>query len=124
MALINCPECGKEISDKAKACPRCGAPAKVLESPEKAEKKTSALKVFIVIAITIAVIGGCVVAGIYQQQQEEKRLREKYERSDVAKELDKIHDAINESAENVEDILDNIEGRYDEWERLTGEKPN
>ena len=24
MALINCPECGKEISDKAPACPNCG----------------------------------------------------------------------------------------------------
>lgn len=26
MALINCPECNKEISDKAIACPNCGAP--------------------------------------------------------------------------------------------------
>lgn len=24
MALINCPSCGKEISDKAKVCPQCG----------------------------------------------------------------------------------------------------
>lgn len=24
MALINCPSCGKEISDKAKECPQCG----------------------------------------------------------------------------------------------------
>ena len=29
MALINCPECGKEISNKAKACPSCGMPIKV-----------------------------------------------------------------------------------------------
>ena len=28
MALINCVECGKEISDKAKACPHCGMPLK------------------------------------------------------------------------------------------------
>lgn len=28
MALINCPECGKEISDKAKSCPNCGHPMK------------------------------------------------------------------------------------------------
>lgn len=27
MALIKCPECGKEISDKAAACPNCGCPA-------------------------------------------------------------------------------------------------
>ena len=26
MALIPCYECEKEISDKAAACPRCGAP--------------------------------------------------------------------------------------------------
>jgi hypothetical protein len=26
MALINCPECGKEISDKAISCPNCGNP--------------------------------------------------------------------------------------------------
>lgn len=26
MALIKCPECGKEISDKAPACPNCGMP--------------------------------------------------------------------------------------------------
>lgn len=26
MALIKCPECGKEISDKAKACIHCGCP--------------------------------------------------------------------------------------------------
>lgn len=28
MALIKCPECGKEISDKATACPNCGMPLK------------------------------------------------------------------------------------------------
>jgi len=25
MALIKCKECGNEISDKARSCPRCGA---------------------------------------------------------------------------------------------------
>lgn len=28
MALIKCPECGKEISDKAVSCPNCGCPLK------------------------------------------------------------------------------------------------
>jgi predicted amidophosphoribosyltransferase len=26
MALINCPECNKEISDMAESCPHCGFP--------------------------------------------------------------------------------------------------
>lgn len=32
MALINCPECGKEISDKAASCPNCGCPIKIISS--------------------------------------------------------------------------------------------
>ncbi len=30
MALINCPECNKEISDKAGACPSCGHPMETI----------------------------------------------------------------------------------------------
>lgn len=26
MAMIQCPECGRAISDKAEACPGCGCP--------------------------------------------------------------------------------------------------
>ena len=26
MALVNCPDCGREISTSAKACPNCGRP--------------------------------------------------------------------------------------------------
>ena len=26
MALVKCNECGKEMSDKAKVCPKCGCP--------------------------------------------------------------------------------------------------
>lgn len=28
MSIIKCPECGKEISDKAESCPHCGLPSK------------------------------------------------------------------------------------------------
>ncbi len=34
MALINCPECGREISDRAEACPHCGCP--LTKEPEYA----------------------------------------------------------------------------------------
>lgn len=26
MALINCPECNKQVSNRAKICPNCGCP--------------------------------------------------------------------------------------------------
>jgi len=37
MALINCPECNKEISDKAKVCPNCGydLPVSAQDSPKR-----------------------------------------------------------------------------------------
>ena len=34
MALITCPECGKEISDKATTCPNCGAPVNTTNTPD------------------------------------------------------------------------------------------
>lgn len=36
MALISCPECGKEISDKAFACPHCGNPMN--QQPQQEEE--------------------------------------------------------------------------------------
>ncbi len=37
MALINCPECGKEISDKAISCPNCGCPTNIIQKEEETE---------------------------------------------------------------------------------------
>lgn len=41
MAMINCPECGKEISDKAKTCIHCGCPI----GEESGENKTTVANV-------------------------------------------------------------------------------
>lgn len=34
MALIHCPECNKEISDKATTCPNCGYPIEEMNKPK------------------------------------------------------------------------------------------
>jgi uncharacterized membrane protein YvbJ len=35
MALIDCPDCGKQVSSNAPTCPNCGAPiATILSPPE------------------------------------------------------------------------------------------
>lgn len=43
MALINCPECGKQVSDKAYSCPNCGFPVRAIfakeNTAEMSEKK-------------------------------------------------------------------------------------
>ncbi|WP_411337184.1 DUF4352 domain-containing protein [Ruminococcus gauvreauii] len=69
MAMINCPECGKEISDKAPACPNCGHPLKKADpvksgpaqSAKKPKKKGSCiggLIIVVAVIIVIAVVGG------------------------------------------------------------------
>ena len=39
MAIIKCPECGRQISDKAPACPNCGVPiaGKIVRCPQCGE---------------------------------------------------------------------------------------
>lgn len=41
MALVRCPECNREVSDKAASCPHCGfpAPPKVVEHEEPGKPK-------------------------------------------------------------------------------------
>ena len=45
MALINCPECNKEISDKAKSCPNCGLPLRELEVEHDRNEHEELLKI-------------------------------------------------------------------------------
>lgn len=40
MALIACPECGKQISDKAVSCPSCGLPSDCLVANNPYNKST------------------------------------------------------------------------------------
>ena len=43
MALIKCSECGREISDKAKTCPGCGAPVSIDLQKEAVQPLTPSL---------------------------------------------------------------------------------
>lgn len=59
MAIINCPECGKAISDKAISCPTCGLPfgnrTNIDESKQKQKKNQS------VFNKPIGAGGGCLI---------------------------------------------------------------
>lgn len=70
--LINCSECGKQVSDQASICPKCGAPItqKTIEEFQKRQKLKEKKKsdflyfledakkwaIFIAIVLVIAVI--------------------------------------------------------------------
>ena len=55
MGLINCPECGKKISDKASSCPHCGNPIENDSSKRANKTKKKYLWLFIIIVLFIFV---------------------------------------------------------------------
>lgn len=101
MALVNCPECNKEISDTCKECPNCGYKFKKIDVKNKANNilnfKISA-KAGILIIIAIFAICGIVAfnnysaksstqnqnKNNYNYQQEIKKLDEKIAACDDA----------------------------------------
>jgi len=52
MALVKCKECGKSISDSAKACPECGA-----KPPKKTSFVTKLVAGIIGIGVVMSIIG-------------------------------------------------------------------
>ena len=65
MAVIKCSECRKKISDKAQACPHCGAPVVKVAAPPR--KKTS-----LVTWIVAILFGFWVVFMVYAYREVEK----------------------------------------------------
>ncbi len=63
MALIKCPECGKEISDKAKRCPNCACSL-------KKNKKV----IIIVFSIIMLLVIGLIIFYIYSQNTYNKNV--------------------------------------------------
>ena len=69
MALIKCPECGKEFSDKATACPNCGCPVEKIKSVPQAKEndqlifkeKHTCNKKIVVFCIVLAIAATVVV---------------------------------------------------------------
>ncbi len=59
MALIKCPECGREISDKAVNCPNCGAPVQSKQNSK--EGKVSGISIT---ALVFSVLGCTFIIGL------------------------------------------------------------
>ena len=61
MALIKCSECGRDVSDKASACPNCGCPVQreqqMQKVPEQKHKKNNSWRIVLAVIISVLVIG-------------------------------------------------------------------
>ena len=111
MALIKCPECGKEISDKAASCPNCGCPISsatverkdsVKDEPSLSEttstlqKKNKSLKgiiIAIVAIIIIAVVAVFIGIGISKKNAKAKR---EQQIQDVKTAMDNVDNSLGD----------------------------
>ena len=96
MALINCPECGKEVSDKAKVCTNCGVKIK------KKSNKILKLVISIVVVILIFVVG--IFYFINKQNQEKLISQYKEQASVVDNQISSILDGSVSDANTIIDI--------------------
>lgn len=130
MALIKCPDCGKEISDKAPACPFCGcpmknddghqekgeiitiAPSKLIcrEKPSKKSLKT----IFSVLIVIVLVIGIFVGTKYFSQSLYDKCA---YSTAEALKEILKNPDSL--SVYDVEFYVSNVETGEKERSTIT-----
>lgn len=69
MALIKCPECGKQISDKAEVCPHCGMEVQIvlaeIREKEKRQRKKRKKRIFISITSVCVATAVAVLAYLY-----------------------------------------------------------
>ena len=85
MALINCTECNKEISDKADSCPNCGISFNRKENKVKISKKTKIIAIILSIIIILGGIGSFIGYNIYT---ENRRIAEEHLRAEEEQRLE------------------------------------
>jgi phosphate/sulfate permease len=64
MAMVTCPECKREVSSQATACPHCGAPRRPVPLPAKSTNPWMVIG-WIILAVVLLPIAGCIVAMIF-----------------------------------------------------------
>lgn len=57
MSIINCSECGKEISDKAEVCPYCGCPLIDKEDDDERIDDTVDDTAILIVSFALTVLG-------------------------------------------------------------------
>lgn len=117
MALITCPECGKEISDKAKVCPNCGAPTpSAIKKKEntKTAARTVAIRIFLLI-MTVAVIAAAVWYNSWSKAKAEQEEQKRFENSEFGQYLAGVEEKIEEANKTNEEIQENIEKRNEQF---------
>lgn len=64
MALIECPECGTAVSERATACPKCGCPISIIKNSlsDRKKKRNRKIRRYLLILLLIPIV---MLAGFY-----------------------------------------------------------
>ncbi len=112
MALINCPECQKEISELVKTCPHCGYPV---------NKKKISKKTLLYITVGFAVLAGLTLGILYNNAQIAKEAA-KVEAAEKAATLEREKELISEIDVASRNAIFLYDGLLSVW-RITIEAP-
>ncbi|MBQ6164739.1 MAG: zinc ribbon domain-containing protein [Clostridia bacterium] len=82
MALINCPECGKEISDRAKQCPSCGFRLKKYRYPK--------LKIILITSCAFVFVSLIVYGAISAKNKSSSKSTDNIDVSSLTEELNNV----------------------------------
>ncbi len=115
MALINCPECGHEVSDTAATCPHCGCAISQQQTEEKTKKKKSISKKkliiiisSIIVALIIVAVGALLIkqhADNVEKERIQKESQKKQEREESYKSnLDLVSYSMLDGASKAEEL--------------------
>ena len=85
MALTNCTECGKELSDTAVTCVNCGYKLKTISSKSK---------IAIIVIVIIIILSGLISYNIYGNYKERQNQVE------IEKALDNFHNTLENARQN------------------------
>ncbi|MBC8558188.1 zinc ribbon domain-containing protein [Jutongia hominis] len=114
MAMIKCPECGKEISDHAKVCPECGFAIK---------KKRGKVILIVAIAIIVLVIVSTAIVFIYRNKEKQEKITSINE---VIQEIGKgnlpSQDAYNQIISDYNSLSDTDKTEIGNWKVVSNLK--
>lgn len=103
MALIQCPECGKEISDKAKNCPNCGYVLPHFRKNEKLKRYTKIVGICVISFLVLFLAFLLIKMNIKEHSPFEK-FNSKTTKTDVQKIYGKLQSKSNEDNEDIYNV--------------------
>ena len=125
MALINCPECGHQVSDQAKTCPHCGIEiagrftAPLTDKPQLQQRPSGRKRSWIawLVALILALIMVCIGFWYYQRTQQENELRA-YENAIRSSEPAVLQNFLDVYADATQAHRDSIEWRLHQLKQV------